>query len=163
MREILFTHGQFAVVPAAPDDAEKIARDLRPGDRAEIEALGHCNAEETIATSIALSPFCRYTMLDAAGRPVAAAGVAAGLLSTSGRPWMLGAMALDRPAAQRALLAFSRLVVTIMRERYDWLENYVDARYEAAVRWIQWMGFTVDPPAPYGICGEMFRRLYWRR
>jgi hypothetical protein len=36
------------------------------------------------------------------------------------------------------------------------LENFIDARYEAAVRWAKWLGFDVGAPVPYGPAGMPF-------
>jgi len=164
-RAALFTRGRFSVVEASIDDIPAVAARLRPGDLREIAACGfqEQDAETAIRTSMALSPLiCLTGMMD--DTPAAMFGVAAaGLLSTSGRPWMLGTDIIDLPAAQRALLAFSRQVADLMRRHYDYLENYVDTRYTAAVRWVRWMGFTLEPPVPYGIHGELFHRFWWKR
>jgi len=159
---MLFTRGRFAAVETIPADIEAIAASLRPGDLAEIEAAGFESAREALEASVSLSPLVCLTMLEA-GRPIAICGVASLLLSQTGRPWVLSTTTLDKPAAQRAFLAFSRQVVSLMRHRYDCLENYVDARYAAAIRWIEWMGFMLEPPVPYGVHGELFRRFWWKR
>jgi len=161
-RVALFTRGRFAAVETIADDIPAIAGSLRPGDLAEIEAAGFESAQDAIAESVSLSPLLCLTMLEA-GQPIAICGVAGILLSQTGRPWMLGAGALNGPAAQRALLAFSRSVVGMMRSRYFRLENWADARYAAAIRWIAWMEFTLDPPAPHGVHGELFHHFWWER
>jgi len=161
-RPALFTRGRFAVVGTLPADVPAIATGLRPGDLAEIRAEGFAGAREAIEASVAVSSLRCLAMMEE-GRPIAICGVAGTILSRVGRPWMLGTLALDRPGAQRALLAFSRLVAGLMRDRYDHLENYVDARYAEAVRWVEWMGFTIEPPVPFGINGELFHRFWWKR
>lgn len=39
------------------------------------------------------------------------------------------------------------------------VENYVDARNTAAVKWFKWLGFHVSEPVPYGANGELFHRF----
>lgn len=39
------------------------------------------------------------------------------------------------------------------------VENYVDARNTAAVKWFRWLGFEVSEPVPYGANGELFHRF----
>lgn len=39
------------------------------------------------------------------------------------------------------------------------VENYVDARNVAAVKWFKWLGFEVSQPMPYGVHGELFHRF----
>ena len=43
---------------------------------------------------------------------------------------------------------------------YPRLGNYVDSEYKLCVRWLRWLGFTVEPPQPTGVRGEMFSRFY---
>jgi RimJ/RimL family protein N-acetyltransferase len=40
------------------------------------------------------------------------------------------------------------------------LENYVHAENKASVRWLKWLGFTMDEAAPYGPRGENFIHFY---
>jgi hypothetical protein len=44
-----------------------------------------------------------------------------------------------------------------MFKDYDILVNYVDNRYEAAIRWLRVLGFWVGEPEVYGTSGELFR------
>ena len=43
---------------------------------------------------------------------------------------------------------------------YPKLMNYVDSEYKLCVRWLRWLGFTVESPQPVGIRGGMFSRFY---
>jgi hypothetical protein len=161
--EALFSRGRFAARPALPGDAEAVAAGMRPADLAEVLAAGFADGRDAIDYSLARSPLVALAMAEE-GRPIALCGVAQNtLLALTGQPWVLGTVNLDRPCAQRAFLYFSSRVAGLMRARYARLENWVDARYPAAVRWIEWMGFNLDPPAPYGVRGELFHRFWWER
>ena len=77
-----------------------------------------------------------------------------------GIPWMLCTDAVDR-VPRRAMAAVSRQVVDGWKASHDALLNMVHARNERAVRFVQWLGFTVEPE-PIGPGGE-FRAFWWRR
>ena len=58
--------------------------------------------------------------------------------------------------------------ITFLRECKRWVSGYdrpmlnaVIASDEVAVRWLEWMGFNIDPPTAEGHHGELFR-WYWR-
>ncbi|MNC81827.1 hypothetical protein D3C75_1350850 [compost metagenome] len=50
-----------------------------------------------------------------------------------------------------------------MLERHPTLTNYVDARNLAAIRWLQWLGFRMDSPVPYGPHRLTFRQFHLTR
>ena len=50
-----------------------------------------------------------------------------------------------------------------MQEGYNNLYNYVYAENYTSIRWLKWMGFTMEDVAPHGPFGEPFHRFYWRR
>jgi len=80
-------------------------------------------------------------------------------LSRSGVPWLL----TSNLAAQHSLhfLRVSVGVVNEWRQQYKFLENYVDARYTDAVEWLDWLGFDLDDPKPYGAEQLPFHRFHW--
>lgn len=92
--------------------------------------------------------------------PAAMAGVApAGILSFTGRPWMLATPALD--SAPRTLLArLSQRHVAIMLRLFPRLENWVHADNRRSLRWLKWCGFVIDEPRACGVAGELFHRFY---
>lgn len=42
------------------------------------------------------------------------------------------------------------------------LTNYVDARNAVSIRWLRWLGFEIEPAAPFGIHGLPFHRFSMR-
>ena len=89
------------------------------------------------------------------GEPVCAFGVTPiSALSGLGAPWMVGSTALD--AHFRGFLRGCGPVVKAMLERWPRLANYVDVRNQRAVKWLQWLGFSILPPVPYGHDGLLF-------
>jgi hypothetical protein len=51
-----------------------------------------------------------------------------------------------------------RAWTNFIQRHYPYGINYVHADNAAALRWCEWVGFKLDPPAPYGNIGELFHR-----
>lgn len=87
-------------------------------------------------------------------------GVSPANLAGRRAPWLIGSHVLDLNPA-----VFIRYCVEKMpevRAAYPWLENYVDARADHTIRWLKWLGFTVEDPAPYGILRRPFHRFWMK-
>lgn len=76
--------------------------------------------------------------------------------ASHGVPW-----AVVTTAVERYQLPFLRMCRRYIDSLQMPLENYVDARNLRTIRWLKWLGFTVDEPKPTGINGEPFHR-FWR-
>jgi len=48
-------------------------------------------------------------------------------------------------------------------KEYPVLFNFVDAEYEASIRWCKVVGFEVHPAEPFGHDGSMFHKVEYRR
>ena len=143
---------------ATAADAEALASCLRSVDIAEIRAISGVAPAVALRRSYLLSTHV-WAARDGTGGPIALWGV--GPLSlTAGRgcPWLLASESFDRLGGRIARL--SRPLLAGMREIYPSLENHVDARNHRSVRWLSWLGFTVDPPAPWGVEGRLFHRFW---
>lgn len=159
MAEII-RHGNFSVVTANLDHLLPVAEKMRQADRDECMAGCGLGPYEVLQRSIAASPLA-WTVLEGT-EPVAMFGVSQrALLSSTGIPWFLGAEGMER--AGSLLPRFSRQVVQAWLTRYDRLENWVDARYEKSVRWLRWIGFTVEEPLPWGVAGLPFHHFWMER
>lgn len=72
--------------------------------------------------------------------------------------WLLGTDLMRKYAAD--VVRDTRRFVVWARERYPKLHNYVDARNTPSIRWLAGVGFTLDPPVPYGVAGLPFHRFH---
>lgn len=133
------------LVPATLELAEELAPNLRPGDVAEAYALG-------------LHP--RVALLDSVRKSeVATACIFGGELSCIfgamtiretalggrlGLVWMLSGHGVNRHP--KSFLRTSRRVVDELLTQWDELSNFIDSRYDAALRWAKWLGFEIQPP-----------------
>ena len=46
------------------------------------------------------------------------------------------------------------------RQEFPYMFNYVDVRHKEAIRWLKWLGFTLNEPTPYGPFGLPFHKFH---
>lgn len=73
-------------------------------------------------------------------------------------PWFLATDVLDKHKVK--FLRESQYYIGIMKDKYDWLINWIDPDNKLTARWLKWSGFTIDEPDP--LRGG-FRRFHWRK
>lgn len=142
------------IVPATVDMAPGIAARLRTTDYREVVALRGPGVAASLAGDIERSNWS-FVALDGV-TPLAVWGVAHasmceggeayGILSGVGVPWCLTTPAVERHP--RVFARCSRAWVAQMRREFDELVGLCDGRHAKALRWLRWLGFTVDAPRP---------------
>lgn len=134
------------IEPATVVDAlEFIAENLRTADRAEIRATSGLSPEDSLMASYHLST-SSYLILDRLSTPIGAMGAAPSLIEDVGIIWMLGTDGIEREA-----LSIARQTVRYVEELhtdYPVLWNYIDARNELSMRWLDASGFSIADVLP---------------
>lgn len=157
------------VLPARPEHLVPVAERMRPEDALEVRLASGHEPLQALEASLAVSRDLRgevraWTILHH-GRPEALFGVGrASLLSDVGVPWMLGTEEISRGGADGLAIPFARhcaAYVAEMERGFARLENYVHTDNRFSIRWLKWLGFSFDPPAPYGLHRALFRR-FWK-
>lgn len=147
----------YGIHIATPEDLEAVAREMDPADSAEVWAMGRVTPIEALKMSARVSRETFVGTLD--GRPVCAFGVGQRtLMDNVGIPWLLGTPAMR--ARPRVFLEASKRHFGELVQGYERLENWVDARHTRAVKWLKWLGFTVDAAAPFGSGRVPFHRFH---
>jgi hypothetical protein len=142
----------ITIVPATMEHATRI--DLREGDRREIAALG-VTMPEAFDLSMSRALWADAYLID--GEVAALVGLSTNsLLGGTGSPWLFTGRPVDRH--RKNFLRLTRAGVARMRAECPMLVNYVHADYREAIRWLQWLGFTITPPQPFGSLGAPFCR-----
>lgn len=138
---------------AAEAHVFSVAANLRPGDRAELAALGYEDPEPIMQQSLRISSEAFAVLED--GGPIAVFGVSPlGLLGEVGVPWMLAT-----PAVARHRRAYARLgpaYTERMLSLFPRLLNVVHARNTVSVAWLRRLGFSFGPEFRHGPRGEPF-------
>lgn len=129
------------VRPACKRDVYDMHSRLRVADRQEVEAATGRTPFESLMDGLEFSKPC--LTVQKAGRAEIMFGVVPLPMGRSvrvGAVWMLGTDELH--AFSRTFLRESqRWLVAISRD-YDLLTNVIDARNDAHIRWLRWLGFS---------------------
>jgi hypothetical protein len=148
----------YTIRPATAVDAIKLAPRVKPADLRECAGMTADPIERILLSAVELGKESYSAVHD--GRVDIMFGVAEGDSPRLGILWLLGAEA--PPAGALALLRLSRHYVDRMGRGFSMLMNYTDASHIESHKLIRWCGFTIEPPAPIGLSGEMFCR-FWRK
>lgn len=152
---------KYEIVPATLDHAQELAQKMRRDDVAEIWAASYTRPLDALVNAIEGSRDTSFTGL-ANGRAVAMWGVArASFLTDVGRPWLLASDEFVLHA--RRFLRLNREFVRKALEEHPVLENWVDVRNKASIRWLRWLGFDILPPELVGPEQRPFHRFKMER
>ena len=148
---------EITILPATLAHALDLAPRVRAADRAELmDGWGHTPAfaltEGVLGSDRVWSGFADRDLVCIFG--VAPVPRSAG----TGVPWLIGSDLILRH--QRAFLRRNRAKLAEMQALYPVLRNWVDARNHAALRWLAWLGFTIDPAGPMGPRGLPFHHFH---
>lgn len=145
---------------AGIDHLVELAPRLRAADIAEIHAATASDPIDVLVISLALSSMAWVWLFEE--RVVAVGGVAPHPYSPDvGVPWAFGS---DEVHDHRDFfLDGTAFLFEKMHLLYPILENHVDARNHAAVKFLRMSGFTIEPPEPYGVFGLPFHRFHKER
>lgn len=149
---------QYDIVTATVDHIEPIANNCRQADMNECWAIAALTIREALMRSLATADEALV------GRANEEPGVMYGVTSGGdriGQIWLISTYLVDQH--QRAFLERSRLEFARFKAQYDRLFNFVDVRNKKAIRWLRWLGFTVDGPINYGLFGQPFYYFYWEK
>lgn len=149
--------GGASVRLADYSDVELMLDDIRQADIDELLASSGETAETCLYKGLCVSTHVWVGLIDEV--PICMFGVSPrSLLTGQGHPWMIGTNRLDKNA--RTFVRYCREQVAIMGESYQYLDNWVDARNTRAIRWLRWLGFTIEPAVEYGVESRPFHHFF---
>ncbi len=148
---------RYDIVPAAAEHIEPIAAAIRQADCNECWAAGAMTARDALRMSLDGAALARTWLVD--GQPAAMGGISGERESAS--IWLLTTDLVEQH--RRRFLADSRRSLDAVKDDYELLFNFVDVRNRRTIRWLKWLGFTIEEPRPYGPLGMPFHFFYWRR
>jgi len=154
---------EIEVIDTEACHIEVLANTMRLEDVEEVRASHGHTPIEAIESSVRNSTMTKAIVIN--GDVVGIMGVVpVAIIGGEGCPWWLSSTNLDKYKLSfiKLLKANSEKLFGI-KEGYDILYNYVDARYQKSVKWLKWMGFQVSTnTVPYGQEGCQFHGLRWR-
>lgn len=151
---------RIRVVPTIGEHVDYLAPRLRKSDMKEARAMAASEPYQALRRSVVLSHEAWTGLVDE--EPVAIWGLGIGSLCAGlGRPWLVGSEGIEQNAI--AFLRRNKACIHRWASRCPKLENWVMAEHEVSVRWLTWLGFSFDEPAPFGPYGVTFRRFWMER
>ena len=133
-----------------------VAENLREADVLEVSLSHNINGREAVIESWAYSDIVRGMATDD--------GVPCGLCGVVGqRIWMLGTERLteNRKARWQLCVEGRKWVDSCLEELKAPLFNQVYSKNTESIRWLKYLGFTVERPRPIGLSGALFCD-FWR-
>lgn len=144
----------FIVRPSVVSDIYALAANLRADDALEVTCLD-LDPKAAIRHSYRNAVLRRTLVVN--GMVAAMWGVCGDMVSDIGEPWLM-----TGPAVETVKLSFVKQAhreLADMLALRDTLIGHVAARYARAVRLLEWFGFTVGYPFPFGQNEAPFRRF----
>ena len=138
-----------------------VSTHLRASDFDEVFAATGDSPHIEVADSWELSSR-RFMIFNKRAQPVAVLGVRPlEAFSRIGIIWLLGTDGLGN--MKKFFLRISKPIIKYLMDGYDVVFNYVDNRYLGALRWMEWCGFTVHAPEPFGALKLPFNQCTMER
>lgn len=142
-------------------DADWFAPRLREADVDELTASSGPDIRGTLRRSIIRSPHAAFVAESENLGPIALFGFGSSLMGDKIVPWCVGTDGLLRRA--KALTKYGRAYSQRSLDAAPLLENWVDVRNTASIRWLKAIGYEFDDPAPRGVEGLPFMRFWMKR
>lgn len=144
------------VTKSQPWHIERMAPHVRQADRDELWSGWRSKPEDSLRHGIERSSHCYTAMVNF--QPICMVGVVPeSLLGSTGVVWLIGTdLIVDH---QIGFLRRCRPYFGKMRGMYSYMHNYVSAQNTDALRWLAWLGFTIQPAAPFGPDGAPFHHF----
>jgi hypothetical protein len=146
------------IVPSKIEDVYRVAANLRSEDLAEITGFG-LDPKAALRTSYRHAILRKTAFVD--GEIAAMWGLGGAMLSDAGTPWLM-----TTPVVERVPVTFLKVgkeQLGEMLQQRPFLFNFVQASYFRACRFLEVLGFILDPAQPMGPNGVPFRRFWIER
>lgn len=139
---------------------EQIALTMRKEDALEVYLSHGKNPFDSLMDSWRISDYSVIITDD--DTPLCMYGlVKTTIMTGAGVPWMLSSTEVLKHV--KTLLPKSKDVVAEMLTVCTRLSNHVHCDNKMSIRWLKWLGFTMEEPQFYGVHNELFHRFNLER
>jgi len=150
------------VSPATVEHALSMINRIRAEDINEHAKVvsPHTTMEDTLRGSVSISEKSWAGVVD--GVVICICGVAPiPQMPGSGAVWLISTYDMELHSTE--FLKKSRSILVEMLQVFPHLWNYADVANTRALQWLQWLGFSIHEPIPYGPYGYPFHFFEIRR
>jgi hypothetical protein len=148
------------VVPATLELVKALEGRYRTADMVEVQAMSGRSVEDAVREGVQSSELCWVGLVDDTPEIVFGARRVC-LLSNEGTPWLLGTARIKE--VRKVFIESTAFYVKEMLKVFEYLENFVDVRNTASIKWLRACGFTIEPPEIVGVMKMPFNRFWLRR
>lgn len=135
---------------------EALALDMRQADADEVWASDNHTPLESLMNGWGMSDHTAIAMVN--NEPCVMFGlVRCDILSGKGVLWMLGTN--NSLKYRRKFLIHTPNVINEMLSICPYLFNYVHVKNKVSIKWLEWLGFSFEDPAPHGVEQELFHKF----
>lgn len=146
--------------PATIEQALSMMGRIRQADLLEHDAAVGGSIEDSLRTGLNISTQTWAGEVD--GKVICICGVApVQTMPESGAVWLISSEEMEQAPIQ--FLRLSKQVLRKMLGLYPHLFNFADVRNTRALRWLQWLGFSIHEPIPFGAQQLPFHLFEMRR
>lgn len=149
---------KITLAPPTYPMLKKVARNMLPADIEELKAMSGNTPMQALRHGVRASYECYVALAD--GEPFAVFGISANDNGV-GVPWMLTTG--KQRQFPRVFLGYCKRFVKRWSAMHRELNNWVDERHTVAVRWLEWLGFSLGCPMNVGRDGEPFINFWMAR
>jgi hypothetical protein len=150
----------ISLVKPTEESVRVIAADMRDADAAEVWASHRHTPVDALLSGWRMSDFS--VVVECAGVPSAMLGLVVNCrLTGAGTPWLLASNHALK--YKREFLLQSPPIIEEMLNICPRLSNHVHADNRVSIRWLKWLGFTIDEPMRTGADDELFHRFHLER
>ena len=147
---------KIEIVDYKPEHGEYIAANIRQIDRKEIYYFGTLQPLPAIRMTAANAVAAWTVLVDDV--PAMMFGInRRSHLSQVGVPWLLATDEVEKHPMRFAYA--SKVYFDRMVRAFPKMENHVLAENKVTIRWLKWLGFDMEEPAPFGAFQAHFRRF----
>jgi hypothetical protein len=147
-------HKHVVVRRIKKEDVDFVIRNIREADKRELEDVSGLNYKDTLKEIYLISENAWTGLVD--DEVVAIFGVQmVSYLTGRGVPWLISTKGVEKYSI--TFLRHSKPVLKKITGHCRQLVNFVDDRNKLAKLWLQWLGFVLDDPIPYGAKSLPFR------
>lgn len=133
------------------EDCEELSRTMRKMDKLEVSLV---TGDEPLLALLRGRALGNCLTASSQGKVFAIFGHS-GVPNGIGVPWMLGSDAIATEV-RKPFIKYTKAYTQEMLKHYDCLTNYVYTENKVHIRWLKWLGFTVDAPILYGRFSQPF-------
>lgn len=141
------------VIKATLDHIKQISPFIREADKKEVFASSGLEIEKALEQSISVDGYHYAGFIDE--KLICIFGI--GRIGNIGVPYLIGTDEIEKH--KRVVAIHSKGFIDKYKREFDYMVNFVDARNKLAIKWLEWLGFTIHEAQNFGFLNLPFHKF----